>query len=181
MGDFDAAATLFREASANAARVFGEDSRRITESHFALVPLEIEIGDLTAAIADARRAIEIYFKEGEPGSATHAGESSQTGERPPRGAISDRSRAAARRSRSTLGASKSQSWTHSTSSRKPRPCTRAARGASRKRTDSCDRRSTRAARCRPPRAATWRCDSRRLAAAPGPKPRGARMARESRK
>ena len=36
-------------------------------------PLDIDIGDLTTAIANARRAIEIYFKEGKPGSATHAG------------------------------------------------------------------------------------------------------------
>ena len=35
--------------------------------------MDIDIGDLKTAIANARRAIEIYFKEGKPGSATHAG------------------------------------------------------------------------------------------------------------
>jgi eukaryotic-like serine/threonine-protein kinase len=73
IGDFDAAFALYREASANAARVFGEDSRIFGESLSAIVPLEIEIGALEEAIAGARRAIAIYLKEGEPGSATHAG------------------------------------------------------------------------------------------------------------
>ena len=38
-----------------------------------MVPLEIEIGALAPAIDHARRAVEIYLKEGQPGSATHAG------------------------------------------------------------------------------------------------------------
>jgi tetratricopeptide (TPR) repeat protein len=82
MGDFDAAFALYREASANAARVFGEDSRIFGESLSAIVPLEIEIGALEEAIAGARRAIAIYLKEGEPDSRWP---SPQAGERPPCG------------------------------------------------------------------------------------------------
>jgi tetratricopeptide (TPR) repeat protein len=37
------------------------------------VPLEIEIGALRPAIDHARRAVEIYLKNGQPGSAVHAG------------------------------------------------------------------------------------------------------------
>ena len=55
------------------ARVFGDDSRIVGESLSAFVPLDIEIGDLKAAIANARRAIEIYLKEEEPEPPTHAG------------------------------------------------------------------------------------------------------------
>ncbi|HEY7819656.1 MAG TPA: hypothetical protein VIG29_15655, partial [Vicinamibacteria bacterium] len=73
VGDFEGATAFNRKASANAARVFGEESRIFGESLSATVPMEIEIGDLTAAIANARKAIAIYLKEGEPGSATHAG------------------------------------------------------------------------------------------------------------
>ncbi len=35
--------------------------------------MDVEVGDLKTAIASGRRAIEIYLKEGQPGSATHAG------------------------------------------------------------------------------------------------------------
>jgi serine/threonine protein kinase/tetratricopeptide (TPR) repeat protein len=72
-GDFRAASALFRDFSAKSARVFGDDSRSFGESLSAVVPADIDIGELTTAIANARRAIEIYFKEGKPGSATHAG------------------------------------------------------------------------------------------------------------
>ncbi len=72
-GDFDAAAAVYRDATARAASVFGEDSRVFGEMLSAYIPLEIEIGDLRSAIANARRAIEIYLKEGEPGSVAHAG------------------------------------------------------------------------------------------------------------
>ena len=73
IGDFATAAVVYREFSATSARVFGDDSRSFGEALSAAVPLDIEVGDLKVAIANARRAIEIYFKEGEPGSATHAG------------------------------------------------------------------------------------------------------------
>lgn len=73
VGDFEAAAPLYRSAAARSAAVFGDESRMFGESLSAAVPLEIEIGDLRSAIAHARRAIEIYLKEGEPGSAAHAG------------------------------------------------------------------------------------------------------------
>ena len=72
-GDFHAASAVFRDFSAKSARVFGDDSRSFGESLSAVVPADIDIGDLATAIANARRAIEIYFKEGKPGSATHAG------------------------------------------------------------------------------------------------------------
>jgi tetratricopeptide (TPR) repeat protein len=72
-GDFNAASALFRDFSAKSARVFGDDSRSFGESLSGAVPVDIDIGDLKTAIANARRAIEIYFKEGQPGSATHAG------------------------------------------------------------------------------------------------------------
>lgn len=72
-GDFHAASAAFRDFSAKSAHVFGDDSRSFGESLSAVVPADIDIGDLTTAIANARRAIEIYFKEGKPGSATHAG------------------------------------------------------------------------------------------------------------
>jgi eukaryotic-like serine/threonine-protein kinase len=73
VGDFQGAAELYRQAAADAARVFGDDSRIYGESLSAAVPVEIEFGDLAAAVAHARTAIAIYLKEGEPGSATHAG------------------------------------------------------------------------------------------------------------
>jgi serine/threonine-protein kinase len=73
VGDFERSGALWERASANAALVFGGDSRIFGESLSGAVPLEIEIGDLRAAIENARRAIAIYLKEGEPGSATHAG------------------------------------------------------------------------------------------------------------
>ena len=72
-GDFNASSALFRDFSAKSASVFGDDSRSFGESLSGAVPVDIDIGDLKTAIANARRAIEIYFKEGKPGSATHAG------------------------------------------------------------------------------------------------------------
>jgi serine/threonine-protein kinase len=73
VGDFEGSAALWEKASANAARVFGDDSRIFGESLSGAVPLEIETGHLRVAIQNARLAIAIYLKEGEPGSATHAG------------------------------------------------------------------------------------------------------------
>ena len=72
-GDFEAAYDIYGDALDKSARVFGADSRLAGESLSALVPLEIEIGALKPAVDHARRAVEIYLKEGQPGSATHAG------------------------------------------------------------------------------------------------------------
>ena len=72
-GDFDRASTLYKEVSAKTAGVFGTDSRSFGEALSGAIPLDIEVGDLKTAIASGRRAIEIYLKEGQPGSATHAG------------------------------------------------------------------------------------------------------------
>jgi serine/threonine-protein kinase len=72
-GDFDRASTLYKDVAAKTASVFGADSRSFGEALSAGLPLDIEVGDLKAAIASGHRAIEIYLKEGQPGSATHAG------------------------------------------------------------------------------------------------------------
>ena len=72
-GDFDKAAVIYSDAVVHARRTFGEESRTFGESLSAVVPLQIDIGDLQPAIANARQAIAIYLKEGEPGSVTHAG------------------------------------------------------------------------------------------------------------
>ena len=72
-GDFDRASTLYKDVSAKTASVFGTDSRSFGEALSGAVPLDVEVGELKPAIASARRAIEIYLKEGQPGSATHAG------------------------------------------------------------------------------------------------------------
>jgi tetratricopeptide (TPR) repeat protein len=72
-GEFEDAYEVYGGALAKASDVFGEDSRLVGESLSALVPLEIEIGALKPAIEHARRAVAIYLKEGQPGSATHAG------------------------------------------------------------------------------------------------------------
>jgi serine/threonine protein kinase len=73
VGDFDAAAVVYADATARALSAFGGDSRMFGELLSAAVPLEIDIGDLRPAIDHAHRAIEIYLKEGEPGSVAHAG------------------------------------------------------------------------------------------------------------
>ncbi len=73
VGDFEAAFDVYSGALAKASEVFGADSRLVGESLSARIPLEIEIGALAPAIDDARRAIAIYLKDGQPGSATHAG------------------------------------------------------------------------------------------------------------
>ena len=73
VGDFEAAFELYGEALAKASRVFGDDSRLVGESLSALVPLEVEIGALQPAVAHARRALDIYLRDGQPGSGTHAG------------------------------------------------------------------------------------------------------------
>jgi serine/threonine protein kinase len=72
-GDFTAAAAVYRDATARAASVFGEGSVMFGESLSAAVPLEIDVGDLRTAIAHARQAIDIYLRQGEPGSIVHAG------------------------------------------------------------------------------------------------------------
>ena len=68
-----------------------------------LFPLDIEIGDLKVAIANARRAIEIYFKEGEAWIRHSRRPGPQAGERAPCGAIEQRSGRAARGGRSSVG------------------------------------------------------------------------------
>jgi serine/threonine-protein kinase len=73
VGRFDEASMVYRDATARAASVFGDDSRAFGEMLSASVTVEIEIGDLKSAIAHARRMIEIYLIEGEPGSVTHIG------------------------------------------------------------------------------------------------------------
>ena len=72
-GEFDEAAVIYSAAVMHARRTFGEDSRAFGEALSAFVPLQIDIGDLQPAIANARQAIAIYLKEGQPGSVTHAG------------------------------------------------------------------------------------------------------------
>ena len=69
VGDFEAAFELYGEALAKASRVFGDDSRLVGESLSALVPLEVEIGALQPAVAHARRALDIYLRDGQTGSA----------------------------------------------------------------------------------------------------------------
>jgi tetratricopeptide (TPR) repeat protein len=73
VGEFDKAAVTYSAAVMHARRTFGEDSRAFGEALSAFVPLQIDIGDLQPAIANARQAIAIYLKEGQPGSVTHAG------------------------------------------------------------------------------------------------------------
>ena len=84
VGDFDAAYEQIRDATTGAASVFGDDSRMVGELLSACVPLEIECGDLKVAIANARRSIEIYLKQQEPGTANHACQSPHARARTPR-------------------------------------------------------------------------------------------------
>jgi tetratricopeptide (TPR) repeat protein len=72
-GEFELAYEVYRDATARAASVFGEESVLYGQALSATVPLQIDIGDLAAAIRDARRAIDIYLLQGEPGSIAHAG------------------------------------------------------------------------------------------------------------
>jgi lipopolysaccharide/colanic/teichoic acid biosynthesis glycosyltransferase/tetratricopeptide (TPR) repeat protein len=72
-GHFEEAFDMYRDALAKSISVFGEGSRSVGESLSSLVPLEIEVGALKPAIEHARRAIDIYLKEGKAGSATHGG------------------------------------------------------------------------------------------------------------
>jgi eukaryotic-like serine/threonine-protein kinase len=73
VGEFDKATVVYSAAVVHARRTFGEDSRAFGEALSAFVPLQIDIGDLQPAIANARQAIAIYLQEGQPGSVTHAG------------------------------------------------------------------------------------------------------------
>jgi tetratricopeptide (TPR) repeat protein len=73
VGDFDAASVLVRAAADSAAAAFGENSWSVGELLSTGLATEIERGDLRVAIADARRSIEIYLSQAEPGSVTHAG------------------------------------------------------------------------------------------------------------
>jgi serine/threonine-protein kinase len=72
-GEFEKSAVMYSSALVHAGRTFGEESRTFGEALSAIVPLQIDIGELQPAIVNARRAIDIYMKEGEPGSVTHAG------------------------------------------------------------------------------------------------------------
>jgi tetratricopeptide (TPR) repeat protein len=96
-GHFEEAFDMYRDALAKSISVFGEGSRSVGESLSSLVPLEIEVGALKPAIEHARRAIDIYLKEGKAGSATHGGPAPQAGQRPAGCEIGRRSRRAARR------------------------------------------------------------------------------------
>jgi tetratricopeptide (TPR) repeat protein len=78
-GRFDEAFIVYRDATARAGSVFGVDSRVYGEMLNASVALEIEVGDLKPAISHARRMIEIYLIEGEPGSITHVNRIRQLG------------------------------------------------------------------------------------------------------
>lgn len=72
-GAFGEASAVNRAAASRAASVFGENSWSVGENLSAGIPIDIERGDLRIAIGDARRAIEIYLKQAEPGSVAHAG------------------------------------------------------------------------------------------------------------
>jgi serine/threonine-protein kinase len=72
-GDFLTATRVYRDATQRARNVFGAESRVYGEMLSALVPLETEIGDLPNAVAHARSAVDIYLREGEPGSVPHIG------------------------------------------------------------------------------------------------------------
>jgi serine/threonine-protein kinase len=72
-GDFTAAAAVYADATVRAAAAFGEESRLYGEMLSAYVPLEVEIGDLRNATDHARRAVDIYLRDGEAGSIAHAG------------------------------------------------------------------------------------------------------------
>ena len=72
-GELDEAGRIYSAAIVHARRTFGEESRTFGEALSAFVPLQIDIGDLQPAIANARQAIAIHLKEAEPGSVTHAG------------------------------------------------------------------------------------------------------------
>jgi eukaryotic-like serine/threonine-protein kinase len=78
-GRFDEAFIVYRDATARAGSVFGVDSRVYGEMLNSSVALEIEVGDLKSAVAHARRMIEIYLIEGEPGSITHLNRIRQLG------------------------------------------------------------------------------------------------------
>jgi tetratricopeptide (TPR) repeat protein len=71
-GDFERAYQHIRRATDDAARVFGSDSRMEGELLGACVLLEIERGDLRRAVASARRSVEIYLAEQEPGTPDHS-------------------------------------------------------------------------------------------------------------
>jgi tetratricopeptide (TPR) repeat protein len=73
VGEFDQSSEIYRASASRAASVLGADSRLVGETLSAGVPMDIERGDLRVAIADARRAIEIYLAQAEPGSVAHAG------------------------------------------------------------------------------------------------------------
>ena len=72
-GNFAAAHAVNTDAITRTVGVFGDESTTYGELLSAAVPTEIEIGDLRSAIAHARRALEIYLADGEPGSNAHAG------------------------------------------------------------------------------------------------------------
>jgi serine/threonine protein kinase/Tfp pilus assembly protein PilF len=78
-GRFDEAFIVYRDATARAGSVFGVDSRAYGEMLNSSVTLEIEVGDLKSAVSHARRMIEIYLLEGEPGSVTHVNRMRQLG------------------------------------------------------------------------------------------------------
>jgi serine/threonine-protein kinase len=72
VGDFDTAAKLMRDITARAAEVLGHDSRLVGELSATAIPAELERGDLAAATALARHAVDVYVREAEPESLVHA-------------------------------------------------------------------------------------------------------------
>jgi serine/threonine-protein kinase len=71
VGDFEPAAELMRKVIADAERVFGKDSGLMGGLTMFTVPAELERGELDAAIALARRSLDIYLKESQPETAVH--------------------------------------------------------------------------------------------------------------
>ena len=72
VGDYDTAAAILRDVTAKAISVLGGESRMVGELSATIVPPELERGDPRAAVANARRAIAIYLKEGQPDTSIHA-------------------------------------------------------------------------------------------------------------
>jgi serine/threonine-protein kinase len=72
-GDFENSSVYYDDAVNRSIEVFGPDSRSVGEIVGARGTLEHDRGNLTRAIDDAQRALAIYLKESERGSAFHAG------------------------------------------------------------------------------------------------------------
>ena len=71
-GDFENSAVYYDDTVQRSIAVFGPDSRSVGEMLGARGPLEHDRGNLEIAIRDAERALAIYLKDSERGSAVHA-------------------------------------------------------------------------------------------------------------